>query len=458
MPKFVYITMDGGHNAALREAARILHRNHDTEMSLALYSTTGLWDEAKWARLERDVNEADFVFGCMIFGEEYVRPMQRILGETDTPTCVITSNPAIIYCTHVGKLNMAKFNKSNDDDEEPGLVKRWMSKLRPKKDGKKEGYRQTALIRNLTKLMKYVPGQVRDLHTFIAMHDYWLHSSPENLQRMMALLLARYVPGYDHLPAQDAMPYPDAAIYHPDAGDPFADAADYAKWRNKRRQPVEGFNGVVGILIHRAVILSGNTAHLDALIRNLEAQGLEARTVYSAMLDFRPAMQTFLTADSGLPPADAVANGMGFPLVGGPAGSRPDQAVEALSDLDIPYYDMIPLGFQYVEDWAPNEVGLNPMQTALNIALPELDGVTEPVIYGGPTHSGDGFAALDAESALAARRIARRVRLRRKSNAQKKLAVVLFNFPPNLGNAGTAAFLDVFASLHKLLGELKAEG
>ncbi len=458
MPKFVYITMDGGHNAALHEASDILKANHAVDLSLALYSTTGHWDDAHWNRLKQDVNEADFVFGCMIFGEEYVRPMQRILSEADTPMCIITSNPAVIYCTHLGKLNMAKFNQSDDDDAQPGLVKRWMSKLRPKKDGKKEGHRQTSLIRNLTKLMKYVPGQVRDLHTFIAMHDYWLHSSPENLQRMMALLLTRYVPGYDHLPSDDPLPYPDAALYHPDAGDPFSDAASYAKWRKKQRQPLDGFNGAVGILIHRAVILSGNTAHLDTLIRNIEAQGLEARTVYSAMLDFRPAMNTFLTAESGLPPADAIANGMGFPLVGGPAGARPEQAVAALSEHDLPYYDMVPLTFQHIEDWGPDEVGLNPMQTALNIALPELDGIAEPVIYGGPTLSAHGFHALEDESALAARRIARRVRLRHKPNDQKKLALVLFNFPPNLGNAGTAAFLDVFASVHKLLGELKAQG
>ena len=166
--RFVYVTMDGGHNTALREAARLLHRDYGISMHLGLYSMATLKTDDDWQRLEQDVNQADFVFGGMIFGEEHVRPMQRILSQATAPICFITSNPALIYCTRMGKLDL----KPADEDEEPGLVKRWMQKLRPKKKGgKSEGYRQTALIRNLTKLMKYVPGKVRDLHTFISAQD-----------------------------------------------------------------------------------------------------------------------------------------------------------------------------------------------------------------------------------------------------------------------------------------------
>jgi hypothetical protein len=50
------------------------------------------------------------------------------------------------------------------------------------------------------------------------------------------------------------------------------------------------------------------------------------------------------------------------------------------------------------------------------------------------------------------------VRLRQRDNADKKIAIVLFNFPPNLGNAGTAAFLDVFASVHRTMIEMRDAG
>jgi magnesium chelatase subunit H len=459
---FVYVTMDGGHNSALREAAGYLKRDYDINLHLALHSMPHLRDASDWARLEADVHAADFIYGCMIFGEEHVRPMERILDGVQTPTCFITSNPALIYRTRLGKLSL----KPAPEGEEQGMFKRWMQRLRPKKSGKSEGHRQTNFIKNLTKYMKYMPGMMRDLHTFIAMHDYWIHSSPENLKRQMMLLIERYVPGYKgKLPVQDAIEYPDLALYHPDAPEIFSDIDRYRQWRSQRGMPLSNgkpgaFVGSVGLLTQRAIILSGNTQHLDSLIRSIEAQGIEARTAYSAMLDFRPAMETFFsgTHHPDLHKVDVVLNTMGFPLVGGPAGTRPEQAVAALAKLDIGYMDMIPLGFQRVEDWQGDEIGLNPMQTAMNIALPELDGAVEPVIYGGPTMTGEKFIPLRDEQNQTAHRIGRRVHLSLKKNADKKVAVVLFNFPPNLGNAGTAAFLDVFASLHRLLLEMRAAG
>jgi magnesium chelatase subunit H len=456
---FVYITMDGGHNNAIRTAARMIRDEHDIQLNLGLYSMATLHSDADWARFERDVLAADVIFGGMIFGEDHVRPMERILSQTDAPTCIITSNPALIYQTRLNNLSL----KPPQEDEEPGLFKRWMNKLRPKK-GKAEGQRQTILFRNLTKLMKYVPGMMRDLHTFIAMHDYFVHSSPENLKRQMLLLIERYVPGFKgQVPVLDAIEYPDLAIYHPDAPEPFETIEDYRAWRKSQGLPIANgvagaWNGTAGLLTQRAIILSGNTTHLDHLIRDIEAQGIEARTTYSALLDFRPAIETFLSGADDLPKADVMLNTMGFPLVGGPAGTRPEQAVEALHQMDVGYLDMIPLGFQRVEDWQSNSVGLNPMQVAMNIALPELDGIAEPVIFGGPTHTNESFIALEPEQSQAAKRVSRRIRLKHKTNADKKLAVVLFNFPPNLGNAGTAAFLDVFASLHRLLQQLKDEG
>ncbi len=463
--RFVYITMDGLHNTALREAANIFQQRHNINLRLGLHTTAAMRDETAWERLENDIKQADFIFGCMVFGEENVRPMQRMLQEIDTPTCFITSNPALIHCTRLGKLSLAP-----KKEEETGFMSRWMQKLRPKKQGRSEGHRQTALLKNLTKLMKYVPGKVRDLHTFIAMHDYWLHSTPENLVRMNCLLIDRYIPGYSgKLPVQDPVHFPEAALYHPDADQPFANVVDYEKWRQDRGLPISGhtadspngngaWNGAVGLLTMRAIILSGNKAHIDALIHGIEAQGIEVRAAYSSLMDFRPAIDSYFTAESGLPTVDLLLNTIGFPLVGGPAGSQPQEAVKKLQDLDVGYFDMVPLSFQRIEDWRADEVGLMPMQAAMNIALPELDGIAEPVIFGGPTVTQEKFIPNDAELKLAARRIARRVRLRHKNNEDKKIAIILFNFPPNLGNVGTAAFLDVFESLYRLLQEMSESG
>ena len=52
----------------------------------------------------------------------------------------------------------------------------------------------------------------------------------------------------------------------------------------------------------------------------------------------------------------------------------------------------------------------------------------------------------------------RLVRLRGTERAKRKVAIVLFGFPPNGGATGTAAFLGVYASLHRTLIAMRAEG
>ncbi len=455
--RFVFLTMEGTHSAALREAAETLRRDHSVDLGLGLYNTALLRSDTDWQRLADDVARADFVFGARLFGEDCVRSIERALDGVQCPVCIITSNPALIQRTRLGKFSLA----ARDEGEDSGLLMQWMHKLRPK-GGQGEARRQLAVLRNLTKVLKLIPGKARDLHTYIASHQYWLNNSPENLSRFLCLLVERYVPEYKgKLAVKDPIMYPDTALLHPDAPDTFSDLASYQKWLRKRRKSARKGEpaGVVGVLSLRTVALSGNMAHLDALTYALEARNLEVRLAYSAGLDARPAIDQFFTANGkGATGIDLLVNGTGFSLVGGPAEGRPEEARVALEALDVECVDLIPLSFQSVEEWQRDDSGLVPIQLSLNVALPELDGAIEPLVIGGPTQGSEKFVALPTQIELAANRIARHVSLRHTPNAEKKVAVAIFSFPPNLGNIGTAAYLDVFASLHKVLLALKADG
>ena len=69
----------------------------------------------------------------------------------------------------------------------------------------------------------------------------------------------------------------------------------------------------------------------------------------------------------------------------------------------------------------------------------------------------DMFTCIERVGMLAAR-VGKLVDLRRSERAQRKVAIVLFNFPPNAGNIGSAAYLSVFESVHNLLLGMKARG
>jgi len=118
-----------------------------------------------------------------------------------------------------------------------------------------------------------------------------------------------------------------------------------------------------------------------------------------------------------------------------------------------------------------------PVESTIMVAIPELDGASGPMVYGGRS-DGAGVPCTGCERAcnfgrseiggemrvcseradMLASRTARLVAMRRSDRRDRKVAVVLFNFPPNAGNTGTAAFLSVFESLHRTLTAMKREG
>jgi magnesium chelatase subunit H len=174
---------------------------------------------------------------------------------------------------------------------------------------------------------------------------------------------------------------------------------------------------------------------------------------------------------------DAVVSLTGFSLVGGPAYNDSKAAEEILATLDVPYLSAHPVEFQTLEQWGASDRGLMPVESTIMVAIPELDGAAGPMVYGGRS-DGAGLPCTGCERSctfsrsdvagemqvcseraeMLASRTARLVAMRRAERRDRKVAIVLFNFPPNAGNTGTAAFLSVFESLHRTLSAMKREG
>ncbi len=156
---------------------------------------------------------------------------------------------------------------------------------------------------------------------------------------------------------------------------------------------------------------------------------------------------------------DLLVNMMGFGLVGGPAGStKPGTAAEArheiMTKLDVPYIVSQPLLTQEFESW--KELGVSPMQMTFTYAIPEMDGAVCPVILG---------ALQDGKIETVPERLERLallvkqwLRLREAKNRDKKLAFVVYDYPPGLGKKASAALLDVPRTLFTILQSLKKAG
>jgi magnesium chelatase subunit H len=179
----------------------------------------------------------------------------------------------------------------------------------------------------------------------------------------------------------------------------------------------------------------------------------------------------------GRPAIDALVSLTGFSLVGGPAYNDARAAEDVLAQLDVPYLAVTPVEFQTLDQWGASARGLLPVEATMMVAIPELDGATGSMVYGGRGSAShvactgcshqcqfiQDSAAHDMQSCMdradmLAQRVGRLVDLRRSERAARKVCVVFFSFPPNAGNIGTAAFLAVFESLYNTLVAMKHAG
>ncbi len=462
--RFVVVTLDA-HAAG--PAARVLPRLAADFPGLEVsIHAAAEWagNPAALAEARQDIERADIVVANLLFIEEHITAVLPQLTEARARADAfigVIADPQIVKLTRMGDLDMAA---------PPSALGKLMKKLRGAKDGKPaSGEKQMALLRRLPKILKFIPGKAQDLRAWFLSMQYWLGGSDDNIEAMIRFLVARYArrPEWRQVQAAAPVDYPDVGLYHPDAADPqhgriTTDISRLPRPANHR--------GTVGLLMMRSYILASDTAHYDAVIRALEAQGLAVIPAFASGLDGRPAIEAYHQGR-----IDALISLTGFSLVGGPAYNDSPAAVETLTRLDVPYLAAHPLEFQTLGQWAGTAGGLGPVETTMLIALPEIDGATCPTVYGG-RHGIDGCAgcptgchAADTQNAKAmapcperianlADKAARIVALRRRQVAERKIAVVLYGFPPNAGAVGTAAYLSVFESLFNTLHAMAARG
>jgi magnesium chelatase subunit H len=468
--RVVVVTMDSHLSGAAARAQKLLKGNFPG-LVLSVHSADE-WgtDEPALHRCHADIDRGDIVIATMLFLDDHVRAvlpaLQARRDRCDAMICCMSA-AEVVRLTRVGKFDMS--------GEALGAIA-WLKKLRGNRKGSSPGGKgEMKMLRQLPKLLRFIPGTAQDMRAYFLTLQYWLAGSEANIANMVRLLVDRYADGPRRVlrgTAKAAAPleYADIGVYHPRIKGRIADSID--------RLPAGGATerGTVGVLLLRSYLLAGNSGHYDGVIAAFEAKGLRVIPAFASGLDQRPAIERFFMKD-GRCSVDAVVSLTGFSLVGGPAYNDSSAAQDMLAKLDVPYLSAHPVEFQTLEQWGASDRGLMPVESTIMVAIPELDGAAGPMVYGGRS-DGAGAPCTGCERAcifsrsetggdmhvcseradMLASRTARLVAMRRTERRDRKVALVLFNFPPNAGNTGTAAFLSVFESLHHTLMAMKREG
>jgi magnesium chelatase subunit H len=476
--RVVIVTMD----SHLASAAERAHRTLATAMpglSLVVHAASEWSGDAQaLQRCEHDIAHGDIVIATMLFMEEHFLPVLPALrarrDACDAMVCAMSA-AEVTRLTRMGKFDMAA-----PASGPLALLKRLRGK--PEAKGNESGVKATAgaqqmrMLRRLPKILRFIPGTAQDVRAYFLTLQYWLAGSEANIANMVQFLVDRYADGPRSALRGLARPqapaeYPEVGVYHPRMQPRLSSArADLP------RVATTGKRGTVGLLLMRSYLLAGNTDHYDGVITAMEARGLRVVPAFATGLDSRPAIDAHFF-HNGQPSIDALVSLTGFSLVGGPAYNDAQAAEDILARLDVPYLSVTPVEFQTLDQWGSSPRGLLPVEATMMVAIPELDGATGSMVFGGrgsaahiactgcahrctfrnAVDSHDMHSCIERADLLAAR-VGRLVDLRRSERAERKVAAVVFNFPPNAGNTGTAAFLSVFESLFNTLAAMQQQG
>lgn len=211
------------------------------------------------------------------------------------------------------------------------------------------------------------------------------------------------------------------------------------------------------IVFYRSLYLADDTAPILALADALAAKGFEVEAFYVASLK-EPESEAFVSSLFKRMRPDIVINTTVF------SAWRDGDAV--LDRAGAPVFQAA-LATSARAAWVESTRGANGADLAMNIVLPEVDGriFTRAISFKeqAPTRGAAEFN--DTRHAPEYSRIAfvadlarNWTQLRRKPNAQKKLALILSNYPARRGRGGYAIGLDVEASVENIVSLLRRDG
>ncbi|MFP5272421.1 magnesium chelatase subunit H [Coleofasciculus sp.] len=464
--KVVYVVLEPQYQSALSAAVHSINQNQpDIAIEISGYLIEELRDPQNYEAFQQDIAKANIFIASLIFIEDLadkvVAAVQPHRDRLDAAV-VFPSMPQVMRLNKLGSFSMAQLGQSKS------AIAQFMKK-RKEKSGSSFQDGMLKLLQTLPKVLKYMPiDKAQDARNFMLSFQYWLGGSSQNLENFLLMLADKYVLKGRTLEFKDPVVYPDMGLWHPLSTKMFEDVKDYLTWYNNRDDISEDlkdpFAPCVGLVLQRTHLVTGDDAHYVAMVQELEAMGARVLPVFAGGLDFSKPVDAFFydtptsKGQANVTLVDAVVSLTGFALVGGPARQDHPKAIESLKRLNRPYMVALPLVFQTTEEWEGSDLGLHPIQVALQIAIPELDGAIEPIILSGRDGTTGKAIALQDRIEAVAKRALKWASLRRKPKLDKKVAITVFSFPPDKGNVGTAAYLDVFGSIYKVMEALKHNG
>jgi cobaltochelatase CobN len=297
-------------------------------------------------------------------------------------------------------------------------------------------------------------------------HRYITNNGDENFTNL--LLYLRHELFGDAVVAAPPADLPWEGLYHPDAPAAFSSPEEYLSWY----EPAHPAAPRVGLVFSRTSWAAGNVALEDRLIRSLEEEGLNVIPVFTYAIPdealgakgMAQVVDEYLFRD-GKPRVDAMVKLIPF-LFGSSRNSADKntaaaKGIDTLKRFDIPVFSPVVTMYMTLEQWQASE-GLS-MDVGWSVALPEFEGVIEPVFVGTSRSEPDGGKTREAvpdRCKKIAARVKKWISLAQKPARERRVAFILNNNPCAgvEANIGGGSNIDTLESLARILRRMAGAG
>ncbi len=490
MKRIVLIAGFESFNADLYRKAAQLATSRCPELEIRVFSDRSLTTEPE--AVEAALEDAQVFFASLIFDYDQVMWLRQRVQHIPI-RLVFESALELMSLTQLGKFVIGDKPKGM-----PKPIKFILSKFSSgREEDKLAGY--ISFLKTGPKLLKFIPAKkVQDLRNWLIIYGYWNAGGSDNFAAMCWTIAEKYL-GLEVGDIPAPIETPNIGLLHPDYQGYFTSPREYLEWyRDKskvKRQKSKGtintprqrrrshqqltINNaqcpVVGILLYRKHVIT-KQPYIPQLIRYFEEGGLIPLPIFINGVEGHVAVRDWMTTayetnqrqqgnvetpslSKDAVEVDAIVSTIGFPLVGGPAGSmeagrQVEVAKRILTAKNVPYIIAAPLLIQDIYSWTRQ--GIGGLQSVVLYALPELDGAIDTVPLGGLV--GEDIYLIPERVKRLTGRIKNWIKLRQTPPSQRRISVILYGFPPGYGATGTAALLNVPRSLFKFLQALKQQG
>ena len=465
MKRIVLIAGFESFNAGLYRQAADLAQARCPDLTIAVFSDRDLATQPDV--IEAALQQADVFFASLIFDYDQVLWLRERTQQIPI-RLVFESALELMSLTQLGKFAIGDKPKGM-----PKPVQFILSKFsNSREEDKLAGY--ISFLKTGPKLLKYIPiGKVQDLRNWLIIYGYWNAGGTENVAALFWAIADKYL-GLTVGEIPPPLETPNMGLLHPSYSGYFESPRDYLSWYQGQSK-LSPSAPTVGLLLYRKHVIT-QQPYIPQLIQALEDAGLIPVPIFINGVEGHVAVRDWMTTEyeqarravgihdtPSLSPeavkVDAIASTIGFPLVGGPAGSmeagrQVEVAKRILTAKNIPYLIAAPLLIQDIHSWTRQ--GIGGLQSVVLYALPELDGAIDTIPLGGLV--GDRIYLVPNRVHRLTQRLHAWIQLRRTPPSDRKIAVILYGFPPGYGATGTAALLNVPESLLNLLRALKDQG